>query len=318
VISRFVDRSWQLVGEQEREQYLRRLETGIVRSGWRLVGYALMSSHIHVLAEASHTPLAAWAKPVHVGMAQWLNRRFGRLGPVFADRPYCEIVAPSAVPVVLAYVHNNPVRARIVAAAVDSTWTSHRAYLGLEHSPAGLDVPHGLSLCGFASDAAGRAEFADWVDACARTRQEAVSAPREVSGVRRAARERFSSAIELGTATRGVTGASFALLSPSNRPVPTPIELDPRDILAAVLATSGISLDHHPYGRPRALSRARRAALAIWGLTGRPRSTMVRALGITSAAATKLAQSASERDPQLAALVTNALELLGHPPAGTL
>jgi hypothetical protein len=185
----------------------------------------------------------------------------------------------------------------------------------LRHKPFGIARARGPVLDAYR---AWYAVAAAWVDACARTRQEAVSAPREVSGVRRAARERFSSAIGLGTATRGVTDASFALLSPSNRPVPKPIELDPRDILAAVLATSGISLDHHPYGRPRALSRARRAALAIWGLTGRPRSTMVRALGITSAAATKLAQSASERDPQLAALVTNALELLGHPPAGTL
>ncbi len=311
VIARFVDRSWQLVGDQEREQYLSRLAVGMARASFRLIGYALMSSHIHILAEASEKPLAAWAKPVHVGMAQWLNRRFGRLGPVFADRPYCEIVAPNAVPIVLAYLHNNPVRARVVACAADSTWTSHRAYLGLEPATAALDVQRGLALCGFTHDASGLSDFADWVDACARAKFEAVSSRTHVSTILRATRERLGTAIELGTATQEPKGPVFAVLSPHDRVPPSPVELEPAEVFAAVFAASGIQLQHAYPGRPRALSRARRAALQLWSYTRRPRSIMVRALGLSSAAATKLIQSTSADDADLIAVVAKAAELLG-------
>lgn len=310
VIVRFVDRSWQLVGEQERAQYLSRLAIGLGRAGWPLIGYALMSNHIHLLVQASDEPLAAWAKPVHVGMAQWLNRRFGRLGPVFAGRPYCEIVAPTAVPIVLAYIHNNPVRARIVACAVDSTWTSHRAYMGLEPAAASLDVPRGLVLAGFTRDASGLADFANWVEACARARPEVVSSRAEVASVLRATRERLGTAMELGTATREVRGPAFALLSPLDRLPRSSIELEPAEVIAAIFAASGVQLRDAHAGRPRSVSRARRAALALWSRTRRPRSAMVRALGLSSAAATKLAQSTTEADPELTALVAKATELL--------
>jgi len=312
VITRFVDRSWQLVGDEERRQYLLRLAAGMARSGWPLIGYALMSSHVHVLAQASDTPLSVWAKSVHVGMAQWLNRRFGRLGPVFADRPYCEMVAPHAVPIVLAYIHNNPVRARVVRSAADSTWTSHRAYLGLDPAADHLDVPRGFALAGFTHDPAGRADFASWVDACTHDKSETVSSPARVAAVLRATRERLGSAIALGTATREASGLSFAILGPASRPPYHPIELEPGEVIAAVSAACGIQLRDAPTGRPRALTRARRAALVLWSRTRRPRSVMVRALGISSAAATQLSQSTVEDDAQLNAILAKALELLGH------
>jgi len=38
-ISRLVDRSWQLVGDVEREAYLARLEYALARTDWVLLGY---------------------------------------------------------------------------------------------------------------------------------------------------------------------------------------------------------------------------------------------------------------------------------------
>lgn len=154
VISRFVDRSWQLVGDVEREAYLARLGYALARTDWVLLGYALMSSHVHLVLEAGAGPLGSWTKSVHSRTARWLNARHGRLGPVFADRPYVEAVDDSRVPYLLAYVHNNPVRARLVGSADESSWTSHRAYLGLTSARAGLSTEQGLSRSGFGGDAA--------------------------------------------------------------------------------------------------------------------------------------------------------------------
>jgi hypothetical protein len=51
----------------------------------------------------------------------------------------------------VSYVHCNPVRAGVVAAADESNWTSHRAYLGVARKPPWLDVQLGLDLCGFST-----------------------------------------------------------------------------------------------------------------------------------------------------------------------
>ncbi len=311
VIARFVDRSWELVGEQERVQYLTRLSIGMRRAGWQLIGYALMSNHVHLLTVASGRPLEAWAKRVHVGMAQWLNRRFGRLGPVFAGRPYCEMVSPEAVPIVLAYLHNHPVRARVVACAADSTWTSHRAYLGLDVAAGGLDVSYGLQLSGFIDDACGRLDFADWVAACARAKAEGNTPPAQVASVLRTVRVRLGSALELGTATRDSRGAAFVLLAPSDRALQRPVEPAPADVIGAVFAASGVNLRDRPTGRPRAVSRARRAALQLRSHTRLPRSRMARVLGLSPSAASQLLETTPENDPELTSIVAKATELLG-------
>ena len=67
-----------------------------------------------------------------------------------------------------AYVHNNPVRFGLVREASASTWTSHRAWMGLEPPPPWLAVDRGLLLSGFDSSADGRAQF----DACVRARSK--------------------------------------------------------------------------------------------------------------------------------------------------
>ncbi len=82
VISRFVDRSWQLAGEDERDAYLVRLGYALARTDWVLLGYALMSSHVHLVLEAGSGSLGGWAKSVPSRMARLLNARHDRLGPV--------------------------------------------------------------------------------------------------------------------------------------------------------------------------------------------------------------------------------------------
>jgi len=78
-----------------------------------------------------------------------MNREYDRIGPLFVRGPRALETPPSDVARLVAYVHNNPVRAGVVGNAVDSRWTSHRAYLGHDEPPPWLDVNLGLRLCGF-------------------------------------------------------------------------------------------------------------------------------------------------------------------------
>lgn len=144
LIARFVDRSWFITCDEERKRYLTLLGRAVGESDWRCLAYAVMSSHIHLMMLAGWMTLESWAKRVHSPFAQWMNERHERIGPMFTRGPKAIAVLPESEANVLAYIHNNPVRAGVVKHASDSTWTSHRAYVGLARPPEWLDVAEGF------------------------------------------------------------------------------------------------------------------------------------------------------------------------------
>jgi hypothetical protein len=150
LISRFVDRSWFFRDDNERAYYLQLLGRALADSDWRSLGYALMSNHIHHAVVGGTGELREWIRRVHAPFADWLNRKYGRIGTVFVRGPKQLAVDTDGIGQLLAYIHNNPVRAGVVSEAQHSSWTSHRAYLGLDRAPRWLRVDDGLALAGFA------------------------------------------------------------------------------------------------------------------------------------------------------------------------
>src|SRR5258706_1105720 len=135
LIARIVNGEFRIRTDEERAEYLRRLGRSVERCDWTLLGYALMSNHVHLVCRAGATPASRLVLPAHSGFARWLNRGQARLGPVFAERFSTHLVEDAHLGTVLAYVHNNPVRAGVVPDATESAWTSHRSYLGIDAAP---------------------------------------------------------------------------------------------------------------------------------------------------------------------------------------
>lgn len=158
-----MNREFRITDDAERARYLRNASRALRRSDWKPMAYALMSSHVHWVMLAGAAPPHRVFHPAHTGFAQWLNRRQGRLGPVFASRFRTIDVKGSDAAALLAYVHNNPVRARVVPHAEDSTWTSHRAMVDLDPAPNWLDVGMALELCGLPDNEIGRRHFRNLV-----------------------------------------------------------------------------------------------------------------------------------------------------------
>lgn len=158
LISRFVDRQWFITSALEREHYLSLLARALTESDWRCLGYAVMSNHIHMETVAGRDTLSSWIRRVHSPFADAMNRAHDRIGPVFVRGPKAHLVPPEKVGRVLAYIHNNPVRAGVVAQPGDSDWTSHRAYTRTVRAPRWLHVDEGLERCG-----ASALQFDDWV-----------------------------------------------------------------------------------------------------------------------------------------------------------
>jgi REP element-mobilizing transposase RayT len=178
IVSRCLNRDFLIEGRGDREKYLQLLGATLARCDATLLAWCLMSNHIHLVVRAGEDPLEKLVKPLHTGYAGWKNKQVARLGPVFAGRFKSPLVDEEAYLLELVrYVHNNPVRAGLVASAEQSPWSSHRAYLGLDRAPAWLNAGEVLSRFASKSDES-RQAFADFV-------AEGVGEPRrpELSGV---------------------------------------------------------------------------------------------------------------------------------------
>ncbi|HEY0254883.1 MAG TPA: hypothetical protein VGC41_25330, partial [Kofleriaceae bacterium] len=147
LIWRFTDSRYFLDAPGARDIYQRWLGRALLESDWKCLAYALMSSHIHIAVIAGQEPLARWSRRANLPFALWVNDEHGRIGPVFANRANDWAVAPERVPSLIAYIHNNPVRAGVVTSAEASTWTSHGHYVGAQEvTPDWLHVEDGLAL----------------------------------------------------------------------------------------------------------------------------------------------------------------------------
>lgn len=200
LITRFLNREYLLAGATERQAYLERIPAALARTDWTLMAYALMSNHVHLVLLAGDAPPWLFYQRLHTSFAKWLNRRLGRLGPTVKGRPTTHYLPSARLPQLVAYVHNNPVRAGLVGAAEETDWTSHRMWLGVEAAPAWLDVERGLRLAGFAGTAAGRQGFHAFVLAQASGVHEAGAAEAEELAARTAARAQTGLPVEVSSA----------------------------------------------------------------------------------------------------------------------
>jgi REP element-mobilizing transposase RayT len=218
LISRFVDREWIIKTSDERRLYLTLLGRQIETSDWRLFSYAVMSNHVHLGVVAGAQPVDSWIRGVHAPFADAMNRAYNRIGNVFVRGPKAYPVARGSVGRLIAYIHNNPVRAGLCVSPSESDWTSHRAYLSAR-PPRWLDVDLGLAL----ADSSQRDEFDRWVRDPERVASEHEFSEEhhelELATVRTACRAQERPAVHLiAEVTAELVGVAIAQLrSPSSR-----------------------------------------------------------------------------------------------------
>ena len=129
-----------------------------------LYSYCLMTNHFHLLIERREEPVGKMMLRLLTGYASYYNRRYRHIGHVFQGRHKAILCQSDPyLARLVAYIHLNPVRAKMVASADEYLYSSQRAYLGLE--PAGIvDVDPVLRRFGAKKELA-RMRFAEHVRA---------------------------------------------------------------------------------------------------------------------------------------------------------
>ncbi|MCK4839127.1 MAG: transposase [Desulfobulbaceae bacterium] len=95
----------------------------------KVSAYCLMSNHYHLLIHTPDGNLSRCMRHVNGVYTQRYNRAHKKDGQLFRGRFKAVVVdSDNYLLEVLRYIHNNPVRARIVENVSDFIWSSHKGY----------------------------------------------------------------------------------------------------------------------------------------------------------------------------------------------
>ena len=137
-------------GQGAAEAFVRTLGEAAERFGWRVHAYMVMRNHFHLAVELVEPNLGAGMKWLQGTWIRRYNQLRKLVGRPFQDRYKALLVEPgAALGQVCHYIHLNPVRAGVVAAAAagQHPWSSLPRFMG-EGRPSWLDASTVLSSAG--------------------------------------------------------------------------------------------------------------------------------------------------------------------------
>ncbi len=142
VIQRGHNRQRVFTDDDDRRRYLVWLHEASLAHGLEVHAYVLMDNHVHLLATPlNDASLSLTMQAVGRRYVRWFNTRHGRTGTLWEGRFRSSLIeADRYLLACQRYIESNPLRAGMVASAVDWPWSSHRHHVGLAVDP--LVRPH--------------------------------------------------------------------------------------------------------------------------------------------------------------------------------
>lgn len=96
-----------------------------------IAGYCVMDNHVHIAVKADLNDLTQAFKSINIKYAMKYNKEKDQIGHVFQDRFKSEIISNNINLIqVIRYIHNNPVKAKMVNSPDKYEWSSYNEYTG--------------------------------------------------------------------------------------------------------------------------------------------------------------------------------------------
>lgn len=222
--------------DADRLGYLSRLAFYRKKFGFQVLAYCLMDNHVHLAIETGKIPLSKIMAGLQSAYTQDFNRRHRRSGHLFQGRYKAFLIEKERYALaLLRYIHENPVRARVVKRAEDFAWSSDRAYRR-GRGPEWLDVDRLLSILG-------------------RRRAEAIRGYRKL--MRTEPEESYEDIATWGQAVKGEQAFADRVLQEAGEP-----PVIPRGLTAERVARQVARLEGVDFGQMRGPSRDREVSRA--------------------------------------------------------
>ena len=115
--------------DEDRKKMIDILQKTKAISQFELYGYCLMDNHVHLLVKVGQEELSQIMKRIEIAYAYWYNKKYERSGHLFQDRFKSQNVEQDSYFLsVLRYIHQNPLKAKIVDVMGSYAWSSYSVY----------------------------------------------------------------------------------------------------------------------------------------------------------------------------------------------
>lgn len=134
--------------DEDRQRYIETMARITKESDAVVLGYCLMDNHVHLLIREGANGVSNLMHRLGASYAYYFNRKYERVGHVFQNRFKSENIEDDRyLTTVIRYIHQNPVKARIVSRAEAYRWSSCQAYYsGKKYLPRLIDTDFILSM----------------------------------------------------------------------------------------------------------------------------------------------------------------------------
>ena len=143
IIMRGINRQELFKDDQDYRKFLRFLKRCKDIVEIEVLGWCLMNNHVHMLIKEGNEDISITIKRIGISYVWYHHVKYNCVGHLFQDRFHSETVEDDQyLLTVTRYIHQNPVKAKLVDRPSDWQWSSCLGYYGKEVYPASLLAPH--------------------------------------------------------------------------------------------------------------------------------------------------------------------------------
>lgn len=129
VIARGNNREYIFKKDIDKGYFLKLLNESRQTMRFKLIGYVLMDNHYHLLIQTADIKLQKIMHQVNNKYSKYFNTMYERCGHVFQGRYKSSLILNEQYLIkVLAYIHQNPVKAGMIKSVEDYKWSSDKFY----------------------------------------------------------------------------------------------------------------------------------------------------------------------------------------------
>ena len=130
IMLRGIDKRNLFLEKSDYEKFIEYIVKAKEKTDFTVYAYCLMTNHVHMLLKTENEGIGNIIRRITVGYAQYHNIKNSRTGHLFQNRFKSEPVdTDEYFLTVLRYIHQNPLKAKMVKKIEDYKWSSYNAYV---------------------------------------------------------------------------------------------------------------------------------------------------------------------------------------------
>jgi len=96
---------------------------------YSIYAYCLLDNHVHLLINEEMDGISRIMKRINTSYAYYFNKKYNRVGHLFQDRFKSEAIEDgNYLLAAIRYIHNNPIKAKLVTNLSEYKWSSYNDY----------------------------------------------------------------------------------------------------------------------------------------------------------------------------------------------